>query len=385
MEWYDVLSCTVGLTISVVFVLIFVFGMIPDKIFGKKEKQNLESENFKLKHQNSDLNQEIEKLKSATTSLTATLNKLKSENASLRKKLDDIDKENILQSNQNLISLDKMIRDKQAQLSALTTIHNDSGNLAVVVRQTFKREYNIDSFFDSITANRLNNAFNSNLIINNLNFSATVRSGNNKYNVSLTSCSCKDFTINNRKNGAYSRPCKHIIYLAYSLNLLQNYHQECNSYIISNLEELNQKTTEAQNLSEEVTYLKQKVNYLSQKRDAHEKALKECEQILDDMTKNKCEGYPQLAGIEADMATIYYGQAAEYLRQKIRPAPKEAMRIEELRRDTIAIRKERNVATYKLEYIEKLYPKIKQLFDKDFDVEKKPSLSIEIKEITDEA
>lgn len=85
------------------------------------------------------------------------------------------------------------------------------------LKSNITEQYNIDAFFESIIRGRLYNADRTDLEITKLDIQSTVRSGNHSFEVSLTNCGCSDFQ---RHPG---KPCKHMLYLAYSLGIMQLY------------------------------------------------------------------------------------------------------------------------------------------------------------------
>ncbi|MBR2388150.1 MAG: SWIM zinc finger family protein [Clostridia bacterium] len=85
------------------------------------------------------------------------------------------------------------------------------------LKSNIKEQYNIDAFFESIIRGRLYNADRTDLEIIDLDVNTTMRSGNHSFEVSLAKCGCSDFQ---RHPG---KPCKHMLYLAYSLGIMQLY------------------------------------------------------------------------------------------------------------------------------------------------------------------
>ena len=87
---------------------------------------------------------------------------------------------------------------------------------------------------------------------------------------------------------------------------------------------------------------------------------------VDTYLERKCESFPYLAGMMADFLTLHYDKSARYLEAKNRPAFVEASRIQDLKKETREIIKEKKVLEYKLAYIEKLFPNINDVFDSEF-------------------
>lgn len=94
-----------------------------------------------------------------------------------------------------------------------------------------------------------------------------------------------------------------------------------------------------------------------------------CNADFDKIIKERCKYYPQLAGIMADLLTLYYARSADYLDLKRPPAHIEATRIRELRTKTKKILEEKKIIEYKLAYIYEMYPNIDVIFDDGFNAE----------------
>lgn len=92
------------------------------------------------------------------------------------------------------------------------------------------------------------------------------------------------------------------------------------------------------------------------------------------IVEQKCEYYPQLAAIMADLETMYIERSADYLCNKRYPAYDEAKRIREVREDCkIEIEKRKN-AEYRLSYITKIYPQLQFITDPNFNKSNPPEL-----------
>ena len=102
---------------------------------------------------------------------------------------------------------------------------------------------------------------------------------------------------------------------------------------------------------------------------------------LDSYIQQKCEAYPHMAAIMADLLTEHYDQSAKYLENKKRPAIAEAKRIRDLKKETRQILQEKKELEYKLEYIRELFPNIDEIFDSGFNEEE--SFELETEETTD--
>lgn len=93
---------------------------------------------------------------------------------------------------------------------------------------------------------------------------------------------------------------------------------------------------------------------------------------IDTVVTLKCAAYPQLAPMIADLQTLYYERAAEYLRIKPHPAYTEAYRIGELRKETNFILSQKIRLEYELAYIRSIIPNIDDIFDSGFNNEELP-------------
>ena len=405
MDFLDVIGDILAFLIFAMFFLILFFGCIPDKIWGKKDKKiadekisELTQECRNYKKTNEELKKEIKELRQLKDSLIKKNTDLKTElrkipskyqralehcvsnYPDLAKDLPDLNEpyvnnkavtfSQVIDSNIDMLNtIEQRISNGNAHLSQLISINNNSSKLSETIRKTFKNEYKIESFFDSITSNKLNSAINSNLLISDIAFSCKIKSVNDTYTVSLSECSCPYF----RHNRA-STPCKHMVYFAYSLGLLQFNQKEIEKHTSTTIEKLSELSQKKNDFEKQIKAKEKSLVSLNQKEKSYEYSFKTYEKTVDEIAKKKCDGYPQLAGMVSDYKTLFYAQSAEYLRVKKKPALTEAMRIDELRIVTKGIEKEKSILEHKLGYIYKLYPEIEQIFDDDFDYQNIPPL-----------
>lgn len=237
------------------------------------------------------------------------------------------------------------------------------------IRSTFQKQYNLPNFFDRTTTKRLCTALSSDMSIQKLTMAADIRSGDHIHkNVTLEYCPCDDFDLN-------GGPCKHILFFAYSLGVLQNAPQEYTARLNLTVRHFLEMKDEYLTLDTQVTRLKKRKKDLDEKIRAHEKAIKSLESQIDLLIQKRCEGYPQLAGVMADLHTLVYKQSAQALLKKARPAEKEAARIKELQKETNRVFAENKILEYKLAYIHQLFPDINDIFEDGFE----PSPSFELK------
>lgn len=229
----------------------------------------------------------------------------------------------------------------------------------------FNKLCDLDSYNKSILNGRLNNAFNAELLIKEINISAEIQSAENEYHVTLTGCTCKDFQC--RKE-----PCKHMLYLAYLLGLLQIDQKQsmAATKLISTLKYLRDNETQIQINKERIKELRSKATNL-------QSFINELDQII----KEKQAAYPRIAGLIADHETLHYATTATLLLHKKNPAPKAADEVKKARAEIREIKKEKKIAEYKLAYIEKLFPNINDIFDEGFD--EQTDFKLETEESTD--
>lgn len=256
-----------------------------------------------------------------------------------------------------------------ATLKYSTGLGEQTRVISNVIQSTFREKYHIESFFDTVTTKRLCVALNTDIELFDIDFSADIRSGDHMYSgVTLRYCPCKDFEL-------HHKPCKHIVFLAYSLGVLQTAPKEYKSALDTAIDKFEAIRVEYQTLEAGIKRDKERRKNINLEIKSSEKSLEELRQAADAIVREKCSGYPQLAGVMADLHTLYYERSAQYLLQKTRPALTEARRIQELRADTRKILAEKKEIEYKLAYIQKLFPNIDDIFDNEF--EPSPSFELE--------
>lgn len=99
--------------------------------------------------------------------------------------------------------------------------------------------------------------------------------------------------------------------------------------------------------------------------ELHETYLQEIAKI-DKIIAKKCELYPHLAAVMADLLTVHYDRSAQFLKEKSHPAHTEAFRIKELKKETKKIIEEKKLLEYQIAYIRKVIPNIDDIFDSGF-------------------
>ena len=228
----------------------------------------------------------------------------------------------------------------------------------------------LEGLLRRVNDGKLNDAFESQLRLININITADVESSKKNatdvYRVSLNGCECEDFKF--RK-----QPCKHMVYLAYELGVLQINQNYCRRHFQPTIEKASNSATLLKSIENEKKELKKRAADLDKEQELLSN--------IDDIITKKCEGYPQLAAIMGDLLTVYYEKSALRLTAKTHPALKEAQRIRELRKETAAILSEKKQLEYKLDYLKRLYPNIEDVFDSGYTAEY--SLELETEDDTD--
>lgn len=283
-----------------------------------------------------------------------------------------------LSKNQNLylecVDKSKQLKHEneelQKQNESLSKFRNLSLECIDNINQQFKTQYDTYSFFDAITENRLNNALKTKLDINTL--SAEIYSENSQvpYKVSLSSCTCPDYSGRNNYKKSTPFPCKHMLYLAYTLNLLQQCQKEesyAKNVMLLNLNKMSLDTKKAKNqrdnIRNDIAELKKQLKH---ENEELEKTKQELQIIID----NGRASYPHLAHLIAEVQTLHYERAAQYLEEKDRPALVEAKRIRELRDETIDIKAKLKEKEEQLKYLKRLFPNIDIVLEDDFEPSK---------------
>lgn len=233
----------------------------------------------------------------------------------------------------------------------------------VPIKSRLDRIYDFDGFYLAAENGKINKAFESDLSIWDFQVSAQIKSGDNVYNVSLTHCECKDFEI-------HRKPCKHILFLAYTLGVLQTNQERCTRHKETLVEKIISLNDTKSKLDQEVKFLSEKVKKSKGLIKAYDQTNADMEQAL----QMKVRAYPYFAKVIADQKTMHFEEATKSLLSKRRPAFKEARRITELKKETRAILEKSKVLEYKLAYIEEMFPNINDIFDfenatSDFELE----------------
>ncbi len=300
----------------------------------------------------SDLTEDLGLKKSISESLKQENNNLKNVIATLKRELEE------LKNSQHLI-------DQAADKAEADKLEKRRTEIIQAIARSAITSAELDLLYEGIENGRLINAFADNLSIIDLDITAKIPSATEFgkiYQTSLTTCDCPD-----RKKHNY--PCKHSLFLAYSLGVLQIYPTYIENKYVHTLDEYNLKIKEKLDIEEKIRKAKKRYDALTQSNKRLEKYQNKFNQIIDRIITDRCSAYPHIAGIIADLETMHYKETAEYLENKQHPAKTEAKRIKELRTETQRIALERNELKYKLDYLKNLYPNIEDVFDDGFNQE----------------
>lgn len=235
----------------------------------------------------------------------------------------------------------------------------------------------LEALQQHVLDNRFFNVYNERPEIRELKFEARIKSSANEeiYYTTLDSCTCKDFKFNRK-----GKPCKHILYLAYIIGLLQ-VNQKLEE---PSIQKIASNIKKAQDLDAEIKWREQQIKLQTNSIKKLENAKIELQSFVNetkDIISEKIDAHPRFAGLMADFLTLHYEKSAVFLENKARPAYVEAERIRDLRQETREIIKDKKVLEYKLAYIEALFPNIVDIFDSDF--EKDEDFDLETDETTD--
>ena len=345
------------------------------------EKKELELELAGIEKTREDFSQqwrgireEKEKIKQAWAEIEKNNTKIEFLNIEIIKKDNSIREltQQLLDANSKNRRYQNIIRDKDEFEKRRFKFENNQ-KVALRIFKKATLEYQTTyKIFQSICNNRLNNAFDTDLYIRNLNISAEIGSGDHYYEgVTLTKCECDDFKHT-------KSPCKHMLFLIYSLGVLQMYKEEC--YKRDNwIQDIYALQGQKKELEKKIKSAKDNQKKTDKKLQALKKSVEKTDKELGELIEKKCSAYPIFAAMYADVYTYYYDLAAQILREKPHPATGEAFRIEELRQHTREHIKEKKILEYKLGAVKQLYPDVDRILNEDFDMDNPPVLYPQIK------
>ena len=130
------------------------------------------------------------------------------------------------------------------------------------LREKFSDE--IPKMLDSVMTGRLNNAFDSKLSIESFTTEFPSSDATKTYTTTLTSCTCPDYTGVPPYTKKNPLPCKHMLYLAYTLGVLQLNQNETQAKYWVSVQRVNEKVKERKELEAEIKKLKRKIESLNQ-------------------------------------------------------------------------------------------------------------------------
>ena len=250
---------------AIVFGIVFFIKWCRKTVQKIKEYPKLREELSEIRHINWEQTREIEKLKSNQYSydvskLRADLKKVTAERDHYKALVDqfaidqpDFQKLENLKKQLQQVTYDlghiqselqrySELLDTQRRTHNNLTLLNDLGKpFSHEIHTIFRNEYNISLFYDAISNGELNKAFEKKIQFRNFDFSAIIVSENKEYRVSLRSCTCEHYQFNCKQKGF---PCKHMVCFAYTLGLLQGFHEECHRHTTATIEQLNQLSEE---------------------------------------------------------------------------------------------------------------------------------------------
>ena len=111
---------------------------------------------------------------------------------------------------------------------------------------------NIEEMYNSVVSGRLNNAFDSNLSLADLKITCRIRSEDKYYKTSLSECSCIDYQT--RRS-----PCKHMLFLAYNLGILQINRKHGEESADRVIEMLNEDSAKLRKLKKQISSAEKKI------------------------------------------------------------------------------------------------------------------------------
>lgn len=150
----------------------------------------------------------------------------------------------------------KTITDKntlEKKIDALKTEHNNLLQKYSEIQQAYKNNFRlfyIDSkssgyIFSKLEAKKLARSFDPTLIIHSAEYKIShLNSNEEPYTTSLFSCQCPDFNRNSKQH----TPCKHMIFLAYTLGNMFYYKDKAEKYFKENISFMQEKEAIEQEL-----------------------------------------------------------------------------------------------------------------------------------------
>ena len=150
----------------------------------------------------------------------------------------------------------KAIAEKNAiekKMEKLETEYNDLSQKYSEIQQSYKNNFRLfyidpqksGYIFSKLEAKKLARSFDPTLMIYSAEYVIShANLPKDKYATSLTECSCPDFQITSKK----SSPCKHMIFLAYTLGNMFYYKEKAEKYFKENISFMKEKEAIEQEL-----------------------------------------------------------------------------------------------------------------------------------------
>lgn len=192
------------------------------KLYENNSSPELEAIKGKLLNAEAEAKHQRERcatLEKDYTDLSFDFETLKKENADLRKQL----KTSSSSETPHIMEFEKYkIKENVFYRQTLQNLQS-----------VFYQDYDISKLLDAVVDGRLNNAFGSELSFVNVNVESYIQSihdnGTQKtYRVTLNECNC----------GSFKQPCKHRVFLAYSLGILQVNREDCRLHYDKSVERI---------------------------------------------------------------------------------------------------------------------------------------------------
>lgn len=258
---------------------------------SKQTNDNLnDSEIARLKNNNSSLLTEVER---ARTRINEKNDVIQSKNHEIKELNQNIvalqnsvdEKERQLDSvNQKLLKKEKFIKEQKEFYEELLQDRESIEKIKLQINKIASLPFAQipNDFKESILSGRLANAFESTSlqIHGPLQISATIRSENNFYKTTLTTCTCPDYV--NRHV-----PCKHMLFLSYTSGLMLLNNEAFTDFAKNYISKLNSKIATEK---EEIAIAKYQNKLLQQKNREHVK-------LVDRLVTEVSQSYPWIASM----------------------------------------------------------------------------------------
>ncbi len=166
-----------------------------------------------------------------------------------------------------------------------------------VARENLQTTFSEDvpKMLDSVITGRLNNAFESDISLRNFHAEMVSRDSKDVRTVTLTSCTCPDHI--NRKI-----PCKHMLYLAYTLGVLQVNEEETKAKYWISVQRINENAEKIKEQEKQIKKNKNTIKRQEQRIEKQKEAAKAAEknkQIINDKERSPngiCKGQTRSRG-----------------------------------------------------------------------------------------